>query len=112
MNTITADILRPSEVFDYMDRNTHKIVRPELAEHLAKVLNIEVSPGIQEFTHESGEYHLHGEPSEDTIEGISIFWLAPFMCKELGLSTDHGMLGRGSGVRVLVDRLRQHFGIK
>lgn len=106
------EIYRPNEVLDYLEHHTHSILKPDLAEQFIRILGIHTPPPFEEIN--VGEGNLLGTmlPPDQTITGASVFYLVPFICREMGISTDHDKLGRGLAVRVLVARIREHLGIK
>ena len=106
------EILRPNEVLGYLEHHTHSILKPDMAELFVRILGIQTPPPFEEISNPNSDPKGAMFPPDKTITGTSVFSLVPFICEELGLSTTHNKMGRGSAVKVLVARIRTHLGIK
>ena len=102
------------EVVVCLSESTHSILDPEAANLFAKALGIDKAPSVQKISnpngHFKGAHHPDGRllQPDESISGISVMSLVPWMCGQLGIPTGTPFIGRGSVVRELCKRLNKH----
>ena len=108
------EAMTATDVVEYLSESTHSILDPEVANVFAKKLGMDKAPPVENITnpdgHPKGAHHPDGRmlQPDESISGVSVMILVPWMCDQLGISTNTFYLGRGKAVRELCRRLNEH----
>ena len=108
------EAMTAKEVVEFLSSNTHGILDPEVANMFAKKLGIDKAPSVEKITNPDayfkGAHHPDGRllQPDESIEGVSVMVLVPWMCDQLGIPSTTFYLGRGFVVKELCRRLNEH----
>ena len=96
------------QVVEYLSSSSHLILKPEVAKEFAKKLGINKVPVTENITNPNGDPKGAMLDKDESITGVSVMFLVPWMCRQLGIDTAQPFLGRGQKVRELCRRLQNH----